>query len=192
MANMSLIGEKVYLNPTHENDIPFLANFMNDDHIKYFGRNCGSAIYETKMKTHFEENKEDERYTIFRKDNNEIIGDISINSIDIYNRAGSLSVIIYGKENRGKGFGKEAILLILKHAFIDLNLENIDLGTWEYNKAAIHVYEKIGFKLIGRRRNRRIVGNSFYDEIIMDMISDEYFKLYGNTELEKYKTKTEL
>ena len=184
---MSLIGDKVYLNPTHENDISYLAAFMNDDHIKYFGRNCGSAVYEKKMKTRLEENKDDEVYTIFRKDKNEIIGDISINSIDSYNRAGSLSIVIFGNENRGKGFGKEAILLMLKHAFIDLNLENIDLGTWEYNKAAIHVYEKLGFKVIGRRRNRRIVGNNYYDEIMMDIISGDYFKLYGNTELEKYK-----
>jgi len=184
---MSMAGEKIYLNPIQESDISILANYMNDDHIKLFGRNCGSAIYEKRMKDHLEESQKDQVYTIFQKDNNTIVGDISINFIDLYNRSGMLSIVIHGEENRGKGFGKEAILLILKHAFIDINLESVHLGTWEYNKAALHLYEKIGFKFIGRRRNRRIVGNKYYDEIMMDMISKEYFGLYGNEELKKYE-----
>ena len=184
---MSMIGEKIYLNPVQEGDIPVLANYMNDDHIKLFGRNCGSAVYEKKMKDRFEERQGDQVYTIFRKDNNRVIGDISVNLIDIYNRSGMLSITIHGEENRGKGFGKEAILLILKHAFIDINLESVYLGTWEFNKPALHLYEKIGFKIIGRRRHHRIVGNKYYDEIMMDMISEEYFGLYGDEELKKYE-----
>jgi len=183
---MSIAGDKIYLNPLHENDVPILAKYMNDDHIKMFGRNNGKAVYEKNMKDRLEKKQGDESYTIFRKDNDSIIGDVGINFIDAYNRSGMLGIIIYGDENRGKGFGKEAIKLILKHAFIDINLESIYLGTWEYNKAALHLYEKIGFKIIGRKRNSRIVGNRTYDEIMMDMISKEYFERYGNNELLKY------
>ena len=183
---MSIIGEKVYLNPLQESDITILTKYMNYEHIKIFGRNCGSAIYEKRMKEKIEDRQRNESYTIFRKDNNQIIGDISISSIDTYNRAGMLAIVICGDENRGKGFGKEALLLILKHAFIEINLESVQLGVWEFNKPAIHLYEKIGFKTAGKHRNRRIIGNRFYDEILMDMISKEYFELYGNEELMRY------
>ena len=90
------------------------------------------------------------------------------------------------EENRGKGYGKEAIELLLKHGFINLNLESIYLGVYEYNGSAIKVYEKVGFKYVGKRRHSRILGNRIYDEIIMDMISEEYFQLYGNEEMNKY------
>ncbi len=184
---MSMVGKKVYLNPLQENDIPILANYMNDDHIKVYGRNCGSAVYEKQMKDKLEGYQKDQTYVIFREDTNIIIGDISINSIDIYNRSGTLSIMIYGEENRRKGFGIESIQLMLKHAFIDINLESVQLGTWEFNKPAIHLYEKVGFKIIGRHRHRRIIGNKYYDEILMDIISQEYFELYGNEELKKYE-----
>lgn len=183
---MSLVGEKVYLNPLQEGDLSTLSEYMNDEHVKLFGRNCGSAVYEKKMKEHLNDQLENEMYTIFRKDNNEIIGDISIHSIDKYNRAGSLSIMICKEENQNKGFGSEAMLLILKHAFLEINLESLQLGTWEYNLPAIKVYKKIGFKIAGRNRNRKIVGNKFYDEILMDMISEDYFNLYGNAEFKKY------
>ena len=183
---MSMVGNKVYLNPKHEDDIPILANHMNEDRIKIFGRNSGTAVYEKNMKERFGKKENEESYTIFRKDNDCIIGDVAIHFIDTYNRSGMLGIAIYGDENRGKGYGKEAILLMLRHAFIDMNFESIYLGTWEYNKPAVHLYEKIGFKVIGRKRHSRILGNKYYDEIMMDMISEEYFKMYGNEEIRKY------
>ncbi|MHB9004905.1 MAG: GNAT family N-acetyltransferase, partial [Coriobacteriia bacterium] len=82
--------------------------------------------------------------------------------------------------------GQDAIKLLLKHAFINLNLESVYLGVYEYNKAAIHVYEKVGFKFVGKRRHSRIIGNRIYDEVLMDMIAEEYFALYGDAEMETY------
>lgn len=183
---MSIVGDKIYLNPTLESDIPTLAAFMNDDHVKMFGRNNGKILYEKAMKEHLEKKENDESYTIWRKDTQTIIGDVGISFIDMYNRSGMIGIMIGGEENRGKGFGKEAMLIILKHGFIDINLESINLGTWEYNKPAISLYKKLGFKEIGRMRKARIVGNRYFDEVMMDMTSEEYFELYGNEELKKY------
>ena len=185
--DMFLEGAKVYLNPSREDDIPMLVKFMNEDVIRLVGRNNGSIVYENIFKERFtEREKKDELFSIFKKENDSIIGDMSLNSMDRYNRSAMISIVIYGDENRGRGYGREAILLLLKHAFIDINLESVHLGTWEFNKRAIHLYESIGFKNIGRRRNSRIVGNKYFDEVMMDMISCEYFDLYGNKELEKY------
>jgi RimJ/RimL family protein N-acetyltransferase len=183
---MSLEGEKVYLNPVQEKDIPLLAAFMNDDHIKIFGRNSGSAVYEKKMRDRLDESQKNESYAIFKKDGDELIGDIGLSFIDLYNRSAMLGVMVHGERNRGEGYGTEAILLFLKHAFIDLNLESLWLGTWDYNAGAMRVYERIGFKPIGRRRKARVVGDRRYDEIMMDMISEEYFERYGKAELGRY------
>jgi RimJ/RimL family protein N-acetyltransferase len=75
----------------------------------------------------------------------------------------------------------------MKHGFIGLNLESLFLEVFEYNSAAIKLYEDVGFKYVGKRRNSRIVGNEKYDTIIMDMISEEYFKIYKNNEVESRK-----
>jgi RimJ/RimL family protein N-acetyltransferase len=189
-SNRFLEGSKVYLNPIKEGETSNLVNFMNDEHIRIYGRNCGNIIYEEKMKEKIEEiQKKDEAFGIHKVEDDSIIGDGSVNSIDKYNRSAMLSIIIIGDENRGKGFGQDAIKLLMKHAFINLNLESLYLGTWEYNKPAIHVYEKLGFKMVGKMRNCRRVGNQVFDEVIMDMIADEYFTLYGNIEMRMYGLK---
>jgi RimJ/RimL family protein N-acetyltransferase len=184
---MFLEGEQIYLNPISEKDIPQIVSFANDEIGRIIGSNSGKIAYETKFKERIiESQKTDEIFGIFSKETDDIVGDISIHSIDKYNRSATLSMGIGNDSYRNRGFGKEALVLMLKHAFIDINLESINLGTWEFNKRAIHVYEKVGFKIMGRRRNARIVGNKVFDEIYMDIISKEYFEMYGNKEIDKY------
>ena len=49
----------------------------------------------------------------------------------------------YGK-NRDKGYGYEALRLILNHAFISMHMERVTLDYMTANKKAEHLYEKIG------------------------------------------------
>jgi RimJ/RimL family protein N-acetyltransferase len=184
---MFLEGDRIYLNPITEKDIPQLVLFANDEIGRIIGSNSGKIAYEEKLKERIlDRQKTDEMFGIYSIETDDIVGDISLHSIDKYNRSGTLSMGIGNDSYRNKGFGKEALVLMQKHAFIDINLESVNLGTWDFNKRAIHVYEKVGFKVVGRRRNARIVGNKLFDEVIMDMISKEYYELYGNKEMEKY------
>jgi RimJ/RimL family protein N-acetyltransferase len=181
-----LENERIYLNPIAEKDIPQIVQFANEETSRMVGSNSGKIVYESKIKERMLDNqKNDEMFGIYIKETDEIIGDISLHSIDKYNRSATLSMLIGNDEYRNRGYGKEAIVLVLKHAFIGINLESVNLGTWGFNNRAIHVYEKVGFKVIGRKRNARIVGNKVFDEILMDIISKEYFELYGNKEMEK-------
>jgi RimJ/RimL family protein N-acetyltransferase len=178
---MFLEGEKVFLNPIKNDDLQAMMEFMNNENIRILARSRRDAMNETNTKSMIDEmQKNDEVFIIFKKADKEKIGYALIMDIDEYNREAMLGISIEDKQNRGKGFGNESIKLLLKHGFINLNLESMYLGVYEYNESAIHVYEKIGFKHVGKRRNAKIIGNKKYNEVIMDMISDEYFELYGN------------
>ncbi|QNO15065.1 GNAT family N-acetyltransferase [Alkalicella caledoniensis] len=48
------------------------------------------------------------------------------------------------------------------------------IETFSFNEPAIKTLKKVGFKEIGRRRNSIIYGRNEYDEIFMDMLSDEF------------------
>lgn len=73
-----------------------------------------------------------------------------------------------------QGYGREAIELVLNYGFNILNLNNIMLNVYSFNKRAITCYENIGFKEIGRRREAYILGKRKYDEIHMDILADEF------------------
>jgi RimJ/RimL family protein N-acetyltransferase len=181
-------GLKVYLSPIRSEDAELFVRFMNKEDVRILARSRRDVMNDANVKGMLEDlQKREEGFVIRRTADDVAIGYGLLLDRDQYNRESMLSITIGEPENRGKGFGEEAIRLLLKHAFIDLNLESVHLGVYEYNKAAIHVYEKAGFKYAGKRRHSRIIGNRMYDEVIMDMIAEDYFHLHGNAEMEKYR-----
>ncbi|MDA8425514.1 MAG: GNAT family protein [Treponema sp.] len=186
-AVKALVGGGVYLSPLGLDDVERVMVFMNDEDVRVLARSRRDALNEATTKDMIERiQKQDEGFMICRNDDDRKIGYALIMDQDRYNREASIALVIGERDQRGKGFGGEALRLLLKHGFVNLNLESMYLGVYEYNTAAIGLYEKTGFKPVGRRRNAKIFGNRKYDEVIMDMISDEYFARYGNAEMDAY------
>ena len=186
MANISFMeSARIYLAPISADDADIFMESMNDEDVRILARSRRDVMNELNTKEMIENlQREAEGFIICDKEHHTKIGYALLMDKDIYNREASLALVIGKKINRGKGYGKEAIRLLIKHGFVDLNLESLFLEVYEYNRAAIKLYEAVGFQYVGKRRNSRIIGNEKYDTIIMDMISEEYFTLYKNNEVE--------
>jgi len=76
--------------------------------------------------------------------------------------------------NRNKGYGLEAIRLILDHGFNNMGLERITGNTLEINKASIKVMEKAGFILEGRERKAVYFRGKKYDRLNYALLAEEY------------------
>jgi len=64
-----------------------------------------------------------------------------------------------------------------KTGFDQLNQkEKIILSSFLNNERALNLYQKIGFKKIGIRKNQFYMENKYFDEILMDLWIDEYLK----------------
>jgi len=85
-------------------------------------------------------------------DDGSVIGDVALQSIDVGNRSCSVGIGIAKTENRGKGYGTEAIRLILGYAFGNLGMERVTMSTLEINTPCQKAFEKLGFMLEGRAR----------------------------------------
>ncbi|WP_019421288.1 GNAT family N-acetyltransferase [Paenibacillus sp. OSY-SE] len=105
---------------------------------------------------------------------NEVIGDIELQDIDGINRSANIRIAIGGSAHQGKGYGSEAIGLLLEYAFGTLQLHRIELNVFAFNKRAIHVYEKAGFKREGVQRDALYYDHKYHDSIIMSILEDEY------------------
>jgi RimJ/RimL family protein N-acetyltransferase len=79
----------------------------------------------------------------------------------------------------GKGYGTDALRVILCYGFTELNLRRITLGVFEYNKRAIRSYEKAGFILEGRQRKALYRDGSRVDIIYMGILREEWQALDG-------------
>ena len=85
-----------------------------------------------------------------------------------------LGMVIGEKEYWGQGYGQEAVKLLVDYGFNLLNLNSIMLGAFEFNARALRCYERAGFKVIGRRRQARIIGGRKYDAVLMDILAEEF------------------
>jgi RimJ/RimL family protein N-acetyltransferase len=104
------------------------------------------------------------------------IGFVALHSIEWNNQACLLAIGIGNPGDRGKGYGTEALKLILRYAFYELNLNRIGLDVISYNLPAIKAYEKVGFKVEGQMRSAVLRDGKKYDRVIMGILRDEWLK----------------
>ncbi|TGA99386.1 N-acetyltransferase [Sporolactobacillus shoreae] len=88
-----------------------------------------------------------------------------------------LAIGIGEAKNRNKGYGTDALKVILHYAFHELNLNRVSLDVIEYNAWAIHAYEKVGFQHEGRMRDAVLRDGKSYDRLIMGILRSEWEEL---------------
>ncbi|MDH5732692.1 MAG: GNAT family N-acetyltransferase [Candidatus Bathyarchaeota archaeon] len=105
---------------------------------------------------------------------NKLVGGTSIFDINWTSRSAATGISIYNPDYWGKGYGQESMNLILGFAFQILNLNRVELETFDFNKRAQKCYLKVGFKEVGRRRKACFIDGQYHDDIIMDILKGEW------------------
>lgn len=106
-------------------------------------------------------------------DGEAILGRISLERVDLVARSANLrSLTLPG--HRGRGYGREAIMLALDFAFGDLGLHRVGLEVLSINPRAAALYQSLGFVPEGRRREVLGDGERYADALVMSMLEDEY------------------
>ena len=85
-------------------------------------------------------------FKVINLETNEIIGHSEIYKSED-NEVRLCRILIGDKKQRGKGFGKKIITELVKYSYEKLNVEKIELNVYDWNKSAIHCYEKSGFEI---------------------------------------------
>ncbi len=108
-----------------------------------------------------------------RTDDEKLIGNCGI-ELDWKNRVGNCGIVIGEKEYLDKGYGTEAMQLLIEYGFNTLNLNRIELIVYDFNVRAIKSYKKVGFREEGRRRQANYTNGEYHDIIIMGILKDEW------------------
>jgi RimJ/RimL family protein N-acetyltransferase len=105
-----------------------------------------------------------------------LIGNCGTFGISFTNRSCELGIVIGDKTEWNKGYGAEAMTLLLKHGFETLNLNRIFLRVYEDNVRAVRSYEKAGFVLEGRQRQAVYKLGKYEDVLFMSVLRSEWDK----------------
>jgi len=85
-----------------------------------------------------------------------------------------LGIGLGDREYWGKGCGTDALRVMLRFAFTELNLHRVSLGVFEYNPRAVRSYEKAGFVLEGRTRQDVRRDGRYWDSLWMGILREEW------------------
>jgi RimJ/RimL family protein N-acetyltransferase len=127
-----------------------------------------------KLEKQIEEDKNLYHFMIRLRADERLIGKASIERIEWANGNGFLRIGIGSAEDRRKGYGTQALRMLLRFAFAELNLFRVTANVPEYNEAAIALMQKFGFaQEVCRRRALERDGRR-WDFYIFGLLNEEW------------------
>lgn len=168
--------EKVYLRPLEKGDLHRCCRWINDPEVRQYlvNNSLFSLTQEERWYDSLQNKKTGFILAIVKKDDHTHIGNIELDGIDWRNRFGTTGAVIGEKECWGKGYGTEAKLLLLKHAFDTLGLEKICSDVLSINPRSKAYLEKTGYHEEGCRRRHFLVDGKKVDDYIMAIFREDF------------------
>lgn len=102
-----------------------------------------------------------------------LVGHVSLFNIRAKNRSAIIGIAL-GRGYTGRGYGTDAMRVVVDYGFRELGLHRIALSVAEFNQAGIRAYEKAGLTVEGRRRASVLHDGHWYDDVLMSILEDEW------------------
>lgn len=186
MAEMKFIeGKRIYLRQMLASDADgpyptWLNNArtcMGNSHHNYpYSREAARQYIESAGKA-----QDQLILAIVLNDGDQHIGNIALQSIHTINRSAELSILIGEQEVWGKGYGKEAFLLMMAHGFNCLNLHRLSCGTFSENHAMKVLAGAVGMSQEGVRRQAVFKEGKYLDVFEYGILAEEYFAMIATS-----------
>ncbi len=180
-----LAGKSTKLRRLEEDDAERIFTYWNDYELRQYLASplpSSKSNIETLIRTKNAafDNRTEFFFGIESKDSSELIGFASLESVSWISRHGFVGILcLFSSEFRGKGYGKDAMLLLLDYGFSMLDLHCIVLWVEAFNENAITFYENIGFTRGGLMREMAYRNGKRVDVVVMDILKREFVERYG-------------
>jgi len=152
-----------------------LAAWNNDSEYARLLNDTPAMLFNEKQAKEFVEKQGHEFFFMIQTLADEkVIGLVELDGIKWTFRETYVGIGLGEREYWGKGYGTDAMMLILRYAFQQLDLRRVSLTVYEYNPRAIRSYEKAGFQHEGRLRQALNRDGRRWDILMMGILRDEW------------------
>lgn len=170
-----LKGEKVVLRPVEREDIKVLYALESNVDLVILGNGHWVPEPLAAWEKNYEKRLEDEEQTFFAITvEGVVIGTIGLHHRNRRNSTSEFGIGINHPDYVGKGYGRDAIQVLLRWAFQVQNYRRIWLTTTSNNPRAIKAYEACGFVHEGRLREHVFMNGEYVDMIQMGLLRREW------------------
>lgn len=185
-------GKRIFFQPLEANDESLIRRWVNDPGV--WGLLARRLPVNELREREFIENlykpQSDLALGIVVRDQDRLIGVAGLHKIDPASRSAVFGIFIGDKENQSRGYGTEAVRLMVRYGFRELNLNRIGLSVYADNERAIRAYRRAGFKQEGRCRQANYRDGAYRDELIFGILQEEWEE-DGERKLDEQNAATE-
>jgi len=180
MSRRFLTGDRVTLRPLDKEDLIHVRKWSNDPEIRRLTGEVKPMTDQAAEDFYRRTLDHNDRvwFIIELNENGDPIGEAGLLRMFPAWRTTDLSIIIGERDAWGKGYGTEAIMLLLDYAFGALNFHRVALGVVGFNERALRFYERVGFRRGGVQRDGYYSGHQYHDFVMMSILEDEFRKLH--------------
>jgi len=173
---VTLKGEHIFLRALELEDLDFIYDIENNQDIweisntitpyskfliKQYLENAHKDIFEVKQLR-----------LVISTYENVAIGLIDIFDFDSLNKRAGIGVLIKDSNNRNKGYGADALRLLINYCFTNLNLHQLYCNISEDNEASINLFKGHNFKEIGLKKDWNIINGVYKNEYLFQLIKN--------------------
>lgn len=172
-------GKTTVLRELREEDLKDITLYVNDYDIYSDFTDSAPFPKTIEFQRKWMENSSSDKIRTFAieiRETHEFIGTCQLRAIDVINKSATLSIIIGKKNVHGKGYGSDAMQLLLRYGFMELNLNRITLQVYSDNKGAIRLYEKSGFIKEGILKKEIYRKGRYFDQLTYGLTREDFFK----------------
>ena len=151
-----LEGKDIYLCPYRKEDLEFRFKWMHDKEILSLTGEVRPWSKRDLQRFYDRVRNEKDRawFSIVLKEGDRVIGETGLLRVFWPWRTTDLTIEVNEKDVWNKGYGTEAINLMLSWIFDTLCFHRVSIGVVGFNARALHFYEKNGFKREGGTQRR--------------------------------------
>ncbi|MEA3334681.1 MAG: GNAT family protein [Chloroflexota bacterium] len=179
MQNTNLLqGDQVRLTALSEEDLPLLWHWYQDaGFLRLLNATPAQPRSKKQLRSWIENSSASDRdmtLAIRTLDDDRLLGYVELDGILWNQGVASLSIAIGNRDAWGRGYGREALALILRFAFQELNLHRIGITVFSYNQRAIALYESLGFQKEGAMREFVHRDGQRHDMLVYGLLRHEW------------------
>lgn len=169
-----LKGEKIQLRALEPTDLDFLYLIENNTDFWEYG-NIQTPLSKFVLKQYLDNAMRDIydikqlRLSIVLP-SGEMVGLIDFYDFDPKNKRVGVGLVISEEKHRGKGYALEAIQLLCKYAFSQLDVHQVYANIGEDNTKSMDLFKKAGFQKTGVKKDWNFYAGSFKDEVLFQLI----------------------
>lgn len=173
---ITLKGEHIYLRALEPEDLEFIHTVENDESVWEMS-NTVTPYSKFLIKQYLEQAHQDifevkQLRLVISNYDDVALGMIDLFDFDFKNSRAGVGILVHTSKNRAKGYGSEALKLLINYSFTHLGLHQLYCNISEENAVSIQLFTKLGFQKVGLKKDWNLVKGSYKNEYIFQLINN--------------------